>query len=64
MAYAEILENNHELADAVFAEDINVLADYLYKKDEEAFKKQEEEQKRFIELSKDPLNPEYQRLVQ
>ena len=32
LAYAEILEHNHELADAVFANDINVLADYLLKK--------------------------------
>lgn len=64
LAYAEVLETNHDLADAVYAEDINVLADYLKKRDDEAFKKEEEEHKRFIELSKDPFNPEYQRLVQ
>lgn len=32
-------------------------------KDAELRKKEEESHRRFIELSKDPMNPEYQRLV-
>lgn len=44
--------------------DIKGLAEYLKKKNSEHIKKIQDEQKKFIELSKDPMNPEYQRMLE
>lgn len=44
--------------------DIKGLAEYLKKKNSEHVKKIQDEQKKFIELSKDPMNPEYQRMLE
>lgn len=43
--------------------DIKGIALYLKQKDDERNKKMYEERKKFEELSKDPMNPEYQRMV-
>ena len=43
--------------------DVKGIAKFLKEKHEERAKKIYEEQKKFMELSKDPMNPEYQRMV-
>ena len=52
------------MASYILNADIKGLAEYLRQKHIEKAKKIFEEQKRFIELSRDPMNPEYQRMVE
>lgn len=44
--------------------DIKGIAQFLHRKDEERAKQIYEERKKFQELSKDPMNPEYQKMVE
>lgn len=60
---SELSESQPEVAKLVMDKDIKGIALYLKQKDDERNKKMYEERKKFEELSKDPMNPEYQRMV-
>jgi hypothetical protein len=48
----------------VFNKDIKGIAGFLKQKHDERAKKIFEERKKFQELSKDPMNPEYQKMLE
>lgn len=61
---SELSESQPEVAKLVIDRDIKGIAAFLHRKHEERAKKIYEENKKFQELAKDPMNPEYQRMLE
>lgn len=59
------MSSNHpDIGEAIEKGDVNKLAAIMHKKNEDRIRELKEKEKRFIELSKDPMNPEYQRMLE
>lgn len=61
---AELEGTQPELAAYINKGDIKGIASYMKQKHDARTKKLMEEEKKFRELSKDPMNPEYQKMVE
>ena len=60
----EITTQHPDIGAAIAKGDVDELAKLMYNKNEEKMKQLKEKERHFLELSKDPMNPEYQRLLE
>ena len=60
----EVEENHPDMAEAIKRGDVKGLAGIMHKRNEDRIRELKEKERRFIELSKDPMNPEYQRMLE
>lgn len=61
---AQISQQHPDVADAITKGDVERLATLMHRKNEEKIKELKEKQRKFVELSQDPMNAEYQRLLE
>lgn len=60
----EVAANHPQIADAIAKRDADALARLMHARNEEKIKELKEKERLFLELSKDPMNPEYQRMLE
>lgn len=64
MKLAELSRAHPELVEAVEKGDVNQVAKIMHTNNMKRIREIKEKERRFLELSKDPMNPEYQKMLE